>query len=326
MPDVDQEILDEIRRAAFDLRIRDPQAAVRVLRRAAAGGGTAEVLARGALGEIYFEDLGDLDGALHEYRRVLELWPGLAAAELGLARVLRASGSLPEAREHYLRALASLAKDVASFRERREAFEPLPAGAEEVVLTLLEAALEAGEISGNGAAAQSGALDETLLDWAAGERLFDALSADEDDPHEDWVRFHSLRTRLRVRGGRHREAADALARAEADSQLPARAAASLRRDALEDASDLAGAAEQARRIVELGGAPALDVLRAAALTEASGDEPRADAILRAAEKEAETRLADAAGEERARIEEDLRRYREALAGEGSRLVGLRLRR
>src|SRR5205807_2013058 len=39
MEDVDPEILAEIRRAAFELRTRDPQAAVRVLRRVAASGG-----------------------------------------------------------------------------------------------------------------------------------------------------------------------------------------------------------------------------------------------------------------------------------------------
>src|SRR5438552_18848596 len=81
-------VLDEIRRAAFELRLTDPQEAVRVLRRAAGKGGEAEVLARGALGEIYLEELGDLDGAEHEFRRVLQLAPGLAAAELGLARTL----------------------------------------------------------------------------------------------------------------------------------------------------------------------------------------------------------------------------------------------
>ncbi|MFL5446699.1 MAG: hypothetical protein ACJ78W_19440, partial [Myxococcales bacterium] len=90
---MDPEILAEIRRAAFELRTSDPQAAVRILRRAAASGGGAEVLARGALGEIYLTELGDLDGAEHEYRRVLALAPGLAAAELGLARVLRETGA-----------------------------------------------------------------------------------------------------------------------------------------------------------------------------------------------------------------------------------------
>src|SRR3982751_6815191 len=145
MRDVDPEVLAEIRRAAFDLRTSDPQAAVRILRRAAAAGGGAEVLARGALAEIYQEELGDLDGAEHEYRRVLALAAGLAAAELGLARVLREAGATAEAGDHYRSAVTSLANEVASFRERAGSGQPIPDGAEEVVLTLLEAAVEAGE-------------------------------------------------------------------------------------------------------------------------------------------------------------------------------------
>ena len=187
MRDVDPEVLAEIRRAAFELRTSDPQAAVRVLRRAAAAGGGAEVLARGALGEIYLTELGDLDGAEHEYRRVLALAPGLAAAELGLARVLRESGATREAQQHYRSAVASLANDVASFRDRSASGLPIPPGAEEVVLTLLEAAVEAKEKT---------TFDESLLDWAVRERLFDALSGEEGDPVEDWFRFHSLRARL----------------------------------------------------------------------------------------------------------------------------------
>src|SRR5438067_7468768 len=79
-------VLDDIRHAAFELRQTDPQEAVRVLRRAAQQGGEAEVLARGALGELYLDEFGDLDGAEHEFRRVLQLAPGLTAAEIGLAR------------------------------------------------------------------------------------------------------------------------------------------------------------------------------------------------------------------------------------------------
>jgi hypothetical protein len=68
-------VLDDIRRAAFELRQTDPQEAVRVLRQAAAQGGEAEVLARGALGEIYLEEFGDLDGAESEFRKVLQAAP-----------------------------------------------------------------------------------------------------------------------------------------------------------------------------------------------------------------------------------------------------------
>src|SRR2546430_16450179 len=69
-PQVDPDVLADIRRAAFELRRSDPQEAVRLLRRAAATGGGAAVLAPGALGEIYLEERGDLGGAQHEIRPV----------------------------------------------------------------------------------------------------------------------------------------------------------------------------------------------------------------------------------------------------------------
>ena len=251
MRDVDPEILAEIRRAAFELRTSDPQAAVRVLRRVAATGGGAEVLARGALGEIYLEELGDLDGAEHEYRRVLGLAPGLAAAELGLARVLREAGSSREAQEHYRAGIASLANEVSSFREGAASGQPIPPGAEEVVLTLLEAAVEAGE---------KRSFDESLLDWAVAQRLFDALSDDEGEPVEDWFRFHSLRARLLWLEGRPADSAQA---------------------------------------------------RAVAI-----------AILEKAIAAAEARLAGAAPQERAALEEEIRGYRDALSQSAGGLVAL----
>jgi hypothetical protein len=250
MSDVDPEILAEIRRAALELRTTDPQAAVRVLRRAAAGGGGAEVLARGALGEIYLEELGDLDGAEHEYRQVLDLAPGLAAAELGLARVLRETGEIDEAQAHYRAAIASLEKEVASFREHAAAGQSIPPGAEEVVLTLLEAAVEGQQ-----------EIDDSLLDWAVRERLFDALSGEEGDPAEDWFRFHSLRARLLWQQGRREDSAQAYAVAVA--------------------------------------------------------------ILQQAIAAAEARLPDALPGERGRLEEELRDYRETLAGSSGGLVSLR---
>ena len=250
MSDVDPEILAEIRRAALELRTTDPQAAVRVLRRAAAAGGGAEVLARGALGEIYLEELGDLDGAEHEYRQVLALAPGLAAAELGLARVLRETGASSEAQGHYRAAIASLENEVASFRDAAAAGQPIPPGAEEVVLTLLEAALEAQE-----------RIDESLLDWAVRERLFDALSGEEGDPAEDWFRFHSLRARLLWQQGRRDDSAQAHAVAVA--------------------------------------------------------------ILQQAIAAAEARLPDASPEDCARLEEEIRDYRDALSESSGGLVSLR---
>jgi len=272
MRDVDPEILAEIRHAALELRTTDPQAAVRVLRRAAAAGGGAEVLARGALGEIYLEELSDLDGAEHEYRRVLDLAPGLAAAELGLARVLRETGAQSEAQAHYRAAVASLEKDVASFRDGAAAGQPIPPGAEEVVLTLLEAAVEweergllASPVAERPQARSIGdaRIDGSLLDWAVRERLFDALSGEEGDPAEDWFRFHSLRARLLWLQGRREDSAQAYAVAVA--------------------------------------------------------------ILQQAITAAEARLLDASTspEERARMEEEIRGYREALSESSGGLVSLR---
>ena len=199
--------LDEIRRAAFELRQTDPQEAVRVLRRAAAAGGDAEVLARGALGEIYLEEFADLDGAEHEFRKVLQLAPGLSAAELGLARVLREQGEARMADQGFERALLGIARDVQGFRDSAE---ELPEGAEEIVLTLLEVANELGELrSAHGRDnAVKVPLDESLLVWAESERLLDST-----EDADDWVRFYSLWTQLRLMTGRGEEAVAAIASA-----------------------------------------------------------------------------------------------------------------
>src|SRR5437660_12246921 len=125
MSDIDAKLLSDIRRAAFELRLTDPDEAVRVLRRAAAHGGGAEVLARGALGEIYLEEFGDLDGAEHEFRAVLHAVPGLPAAEVGLARVLHEAGDRRGELEALGRATAGLSHDIAGFRERKAAGEAL---------------------------------------------------------------------------------------------------------------------------------------------------------------------------------------------------------
>src|SRR5438270_11505333 len=105
-------VIDDIRQAAFELRRTDPQEAVRVLRRAAALGGEAEVLARGALGEIYLEEFGDLDGAEHEFRKVLGAAPGLIAAQIGLARTRREAGDFAAAEAGFERALRGLDGDL----------------------------------------------------------------------------------------------------------------------------------------------------------------------------------------------------------------------
>jgi len=323
-PQVDPEVLADIRRAAFELRQTDPQEAVRLLRRAAATGGGAEVLARGALGEIYLEEFGDLDGAEHEFRAVLHAVPGLPAAELGLARVLHESGDQRGELQALARAVEGLSREVAGFRERKAAGEPLPAGVEEVVLTLLEVALDRARLD------PDQRIDEDLLRWAAEERLFDALREEDEDPQQDWVRFHSLWTQLRQLSGRPEEAARALAEAEEAGQLPARDAAALRRDALEETGEVEGAAAQARRIVDLdsrsGGAgrgpAAIDVLRAAALTSVAGDEATASQMLRTALARAEAELPDAPADRRAGLTDAIRRYRDALAPEPGALISL----
>src|SRR2546430_4285580 len=182
-PQVDPEVLADIRRAAFELRQTDPQEAVRLLRRGAAAGGGAEVLARGALGEIYLEEFGDLDGAEHEFRAVLHAVPGLPAAELGLARVLREAGDRRGELQALGRAVDGLSRDVAGFREAKAAGEPLPAGVEEVVLTLLESAPYRARPDPHQP------LDEDLLRWAPQEPLFDSLPQEAEEQQQGWVRF-----------------------------------------------------------------------------------------------------------------------------------------
>lgn len=256
-------VLDDIRQAAFELRQTDPQEAVRVLRRAAAQGGEAEVLARGALGEIYLEEFGDLDGAEAEFRKVLKAAPGLAAAEIGLARTRREAGDFDEADAGFARALASLQKDVAGFGK-----EP-PPGAEEVVLTLLEVAIELAELRVAAGHDKDVAvpLDEDVLQWAAGERLFEG-EGDQDD----WIRFHALWTELRLLTGRPEEALAALREAERQGQLPASESARLVSLALEDLGDLPRAGAEAKRMLEALEAPwpVGEVVRAGHLLGAAG--------------------------------------------------------
>jgi tetratricopeptide (TPR) repeat protein len=256
-------VLDDIRRAAFELRQTDPQEAVRVLRQAAAQGGEAEVLARGALGEIYLEEFGDLDGAESEFRKVLQAAPGLAAAEIGLARTRRETGDFPEADAGFVRALSSLQKDVAGFGK-----EP-PPGAEEVVLTLLEIAIELAELrSASGHDKENSVpLNEDVLQWAAGEKLFDG-----EGDLDDWIRFHALWTELRLLTGRPEEALASIREAERQGQLPAPEAARLVSRSLEGLGDLPRAGAEAIRMLELLPSPwpVGDVVRAAHLLGPAG--------------------------------------------------------
>jgi hypothetical protein len=328
--ELSEELLAEIRRAAFDLRRTDPQAAVRVLRNVASKGGGTELLARGALAEIYLEEFGDLDAAEAEFRAVLKGAPGLPAAELGLGRTLRESGRLTEADRCLVSALDGFSRDVAELRQR--AGEPegeataaaqdseLAEGAEEAVLVLLEVAVELAElrhqIGENGSVAVP--LDESLLLWARKTRLFDAL----DEP-DDWIRFHLLWTRLRVHTGRAAEAAAVLAAAEAGGELPAAEAARLRSEVLEEAGDLPGALLEARRLLEIERTAGRlyrpdDVSHLAGLLQATGDEAAAKAVLHEALAQAERALAGVEGgltlgeEERQALRETVKGWRESL--------------
>jgi tetratricopeptide (TPR) repeat protein len=238
---------------------------VRVLRRAAAQGGEAEVLARGALGEIYLEEFGDLDGAEAEFKRVLQAAPGLAAAEIGLARTRREGGNFPEADAGFARAIEGLMKDIAGFGK-----EP-PPGAEEVVLTLLEVTIELAELRAAAGHDKkvSVPLNEDILQWAATEKLFDS-EGDQDD----WIRFHALWTRLRLLTGRPEEALAAVREAERQGQLPAPEAARLVSLGLEDLGDLPRAGAEAKRMLSLLEAPwpIGDVARASHLLGPAGRE------------------------------------------------------
>ena len=234
--------VSEIRRAAFEVRQENPQEAVKILRRCAQEGGEAEVLARGALGEIYLEDFGDLDGAEHEFRRVLTLAPGLHAAEVGLARTRREAGDLSEADERFEKAVEGLASDIRAFSQGET-----PEGAEEVVLSLLEVAIELAELRSASAhdSTVSVPFDEDLLRWASAQRLFDS-----EDDSEDWVRFHALWTQLRLLTGRAEEALMSLREAEREGRLPPPESARLLSLVFEDLDDAPRAGAEARRMLE----------------------------------------------------------------------------
>jgi tetratricopeptide (TPR) repeat protein len=299
MPDdedeIPEDVLAQIRRAAFELREEDPQAAVRILRTIAAQGGAAEVLARGALGEIYLEELGDLDAAESSFRAVIARAPGLPAARLGLGRTLRESGRLAEAEEEVQRALLGFEQELITFKRMAEEGEQLFEGGEETVLAVLDVAVDLADLrhqlGKNGSVKVP--LDETLLAWARGERLFDAT-----EEHEDWIRFHSLWARLRVMTGRGREAMVLLAEAEGQGELPPAHGARLMSEVLEEGGDLAGALREAQRLHRLQAEAGEvfsppDVDHLAGLHQATGDEPGARLVLREALEQVEALLGEA---------------------------------
>ena len=313
------ETLAIIRRAAFELRVTDPQEAVKTLRRVVAKGGPAAALARGALAEIYFEELADLDGAEGEFRALLREAPGLPAAELGLSRVLRASGRLAEAEAGLGRALAGLSASLSRVRTLHaaqaaaqasaQASEDVPEGADQELLLLLEVTLELSGLRAErkGGEAPAPVVDEALLAFAEEARLFDQPEDGEDhegpeapgqagdegaaalsleDPEwSDWTRFYELVARLGAVSG----AEAALARLRAAEQkrlLHPSVAARLSSLLLEELGRLSEARDEALRHLRLEQEaerlPGEDeLLHAAGLWQALGDEPSARAVLQA---------------------------------------------
>ena len=66
---------------------------------------------------LFKGDLGDLDGAIAQYRIALSLAPGLARAELSLGKALRQRGDLGDAVHHLRRALPHLREYPSAFGE-----------------------------------------------------------------------------------------------------------------------------------------------------------------------------------------------------------------
>ena len=234
--------LDDVRRAAFELRETDPNEAVRILRRLAKKGGEVEPLVHGALAEILLDDFDDVDGALHHFRRLLVLAPDLAAGELGLARALSRNGEQKAAQDHYVRALAGL-EALARAAKAGEGGEDT-AGADETVLTSLELAVEEREMcreSGVGTPRTAPATE--LIEWAESARLFD--DPDEPDDIDDWIRFAQLRSTLTALDG-HLEAALAdIERIGRLVSIPAPLQARIRSLVFEAARELPKAADEA---------------------------------------------------------------------------------
>jgi tetratricopeptide (TPR) repeat protein len=327
--DIDPEVLAEIRHAAYDLRETDPQEAVRVLRRVAKQGGLAAALANGALGEIYLNELGDLDAAEASFRAVLSLEPKLPAAYIGLGRVLREAGRLREADDALTRALIGLGHDAVAMKASSEAGEPIE-GDDATILEMLEVSVEVCEIKhdlGSNGETRS-PIDESLLKWAASSRIFDNEEDPDDD--DDWTQFHALWARLRALTGRANEAVTVLAEAETNEELVPMSAARLRSEALELAGDKAGSLEQARRLRELVKEADEffrpdDVEHLAGLLQEAGNEPEARAVLQEALTQAEAELKDTEliEEVREAFEEAVKTYRTALGPDATVQLGRR---
>jgi tetratricopeptide (TPR) repeat protein len=269
--------LEAIRTAALETALDDPQGAVRVLRRYAKGESEAALLAHGALGELYLEDLGDYDAAEHHFRAALKLQPGLIAAELGLARTLGRIGRADDSRDHFRKTLVLLGGELAAGLQMIEAGRTAPPGLEEIALTLLEVSLEARE-----AWPEAPAPDWALFDRAEERRLFDALADDGEPDPTDWERYAAARAGLHAENGDAAAAFRALERVRAGGNVRASAADWIASLVLERSGDARAAVEAAVRSLDASPAAAWEeerVLRCAALAEAFGDAAGARTLL-----------------------------------------------
>jgi hypothetical protein len=274
MPSLTEQDLDDVRRAAFELRQTNPAEAVRVLRRLARKGGEIEPLVHGALGEILLDDFEDVDGALHHFRKLLQLAPGLAAAELGLARALTKHGDDGGAQEAYVRALAGFEALAAGAKESTG--EEAGAGADEAVLTALELSLEERDL-----ARQFGRQPKTkpsaeMLEWAEKARLFD--DPEDADDRADWARFAQLRAELIARDGDLPAALKLVDTLAAFAPLTLPFQALIRSHLYESAKDFARAADEALQAIADTSEPE-ETFRCAALLSEAKRAPEARQVL-----------------------------------------------
>lgn len=293
--------LSQVRRAAFELRFSNPREAVRVLRTVAKKGGDASVLAHGALGEILLDDLDDPDGAEHHFRKLLDTAPGLPAGELGLARALGRNGLLPDAQDAFSRAVAGLEQHVRELIDSKDG----DGGAEELILSALETAVEERELSrelaGEGVVRPS----PDLWEWAEAQRVFDLEDEVGAAAAEDWMRYAAMRSVLEAYDGNLDSALQTVERVAKAAPLPPHAARHVRSMALEAAGDVPQAAEEAlaaRREAGFRMAPA-ETLRAARLLVDAERENDARDLLERERKAIDEALTTADSEEAGALKE-----------------------
>lgn len=218
----DDKDLNDIRRAAFDLRTTDPSEAVRILRRVVRKKSGWEALAHGALGEILLDDFEDLDGALHHYEKLFELAPALPMSSMGLARTYQRMGRTDDAQEAYARTCSRFEESLTPLLAPLDAGEPAAPGIEEGLLTMLQAAVEEREMlvmspSNRRAATPPAA----LLDRAEAGRVFDLEGDEGEFDAEDWGRYALLRGTLLAMDGLIDEALAVVDRVAQLAPLPA---------------------------------------------------------------------------------------------------------